>query len=134
MESTQKLVTVIYEGEAIEVTREVADFLDNSRKEKEKADRSDRRHLTSKNLEENFFEDDIADECVNIEADFIRREDYRQLYAAIDALPDLQRKRIKAHYFEGLTYRQIGERERIDHRAIVRSVESALGKLKNFFE
>ncbi|GHU95702.1 hypothetical protein FACS1894208_08980 [Clostridia bacterium] len=132
MNTNQELVTVIYEGEETEVTREVADFLNESRKQQEKQDRSDRRHLTSKSLEENFFEDDVADERADIEGNYIQREDYRQLHAAIDTLPEVQRRRLTAYYFEGLPYRKIAELEGVSDASIRESIVSAMKTLKTF--
>jgi len=49
-------------------------------------------------------------------------------------LPETQRRRLKAYFYEELTYQEIANREGVHHSAIVRSVEGALKKLKKYFE
>lgn len=48
-------------------------------------------------------------------------------------LPETQRRRLVMYYFDGLTYEEIAERERCTHPAVIKSVKSAISKLKKYF-
>ena len=56
-----------------------------------------------------------------------------QLRRAIATLPETQRRRLVMYYFDGLTYEEIAERERCTHPAVIKSVKSAISKLKKYF-
>ena len=53
-----------------------------------------------------------------------------RLFKAMEHLKEKPRKRLFAYYFEGLTYRQIAEREGVSDMAIRGSVDGAIKKLK----
>lgn len=58
-----------------------------------------------------LVEDVVADDTAAAELEKIeRRDEYAALYEAIDDLPPDLKNVIQAYYFEGLTYRQVGER------------------------
>lgn len=63
----------------------------------------------------------------------MRNLQYEQLHNAILELPETQRRRLILYYFQGLTYEQIAEMEGCTHPAIIKSVSSALEKIKKFF-
>lgn len=56
-----------------------------------------------------------------------------QLRRAIATLPETQRRRLVMYYIDGLTYEEIAERERCTHPAVIKSVKSAISKLKKYF-
>lgn len=49
-------------------------------------------------------------------------------------LTDVQKRRLLLHIVNGLTYREIGEREGVHYTSIGESISSALSKLKKFFD
>lgn len=61
----------------------------------------------------------------------IRNLMIQELYVAISALPEIQRRRLMLYYFNGLTYEQIAEIENCSYQAIMKSVTAAKKKLKN---
>ena len=60
----------------------------------------------------------------------IRNEKLRQ---EIAKLPETQRRRLVMYYFDGLTYEEIAEREKCTYPAVIKSVKSAISKLKKYF-
>ena len=54
------------------------------------------------------------------------------LMAAIDKLPDKQRRRVILYFFHGLTYEEIARIEKCKYQAIQYSIRSAIKKLKNY--
>jgi len=53
---------------------------------------------------------------------------------AMSQLTDVQKRRVQMRYFEGLTYAQIAKLEHTSDPAILKSVISALEKMKKFLE
>lgn len=56
------------------------------------------------------------------------------LNQAMEQLTEVQQRRIKLRYFEGLTYAQIAKLERTTDPAILKSVMAALKKMKKFLD
>lgn len=55
-----------------------------------------------------------------------------KLHRAIAQLPETQRRRLVLYYFGEFTYEQIADMEGCKHPAVMKSISSALKKLKNF--
>jgi RNA polymerase sigma-70 factor (ECF subfamily) len=60
------------------------------------------------------------------------RNEYLRL--AIQQLPEIQRRRFVLYHEFGLTYEQIAEMEGCTHVAVIRSVDKAQNKIKNYFK
>lgn len=56
-----------------------------------------------------------------------------QLLCAMNNLNELQRKRLCEYYFDGLTFRQIAEKEGVSDMAVRYSITGAIKKLKKYF-
>ena len=61
-----------------------------------------------------------------------QRMETDRLHQAIAQLPEKQRRRLVLYYFGEFTYEQIADMERCTHPAVMKSISSALKKLKNF--
>ena len=57
-----------------------------------------------------------------------------QLHRAIEKLPEKQRKRLVLHYFEGLTFAEIAEKEKCSVRAVEYSVHGAIQNLRKILK
>ena len=57
-----------------------------------------------------------------------------QLHGAIRELPQKQKRRLVLHYFDGMTFQEIADRERCSVRAVEYSVHNAIQSLKKFFK
>lgn len=56
------------------------------------------------------------------------------LYAALNRLTEVQKRRLTKYYFEGLTLEKIAEEESVHHTAVLKSIRSSLKKLKIILE
>ena len=59
-----------------------------------------------------------------------RRLELENLRRAMKNLSDTQKERLQMYFFEGLSYRQMGERLGISHIAVRDSVELAIKKIR----
>jgi RNA polymerase sigma-70 factor (ECF subfamily) len=55
------------------------------------------------------------------------------LHKAIRRLSQIQQRRLYLYYWEGLTYEQIATLENCSHPAVIKSINSAIKKLKKIF-
>lgn len=53
-----------------------------------------------------------------------------KVHNAIEQLPEIQKRRIKMYFFDGMTYEEIADKENCKHPAVVKSVKASLEKLK----
>lgn len=53
---------------------------------------------------------------------------------ASGVLTEVQKRRFRLHVFRGLSTRQIGRLEGTSHQAVAKSLNLAIGKLKNFLQ
>lgn len=67
-----------------------------------------------------------------IEETVFQRIEVDKLHQAIAKLPEKQRRRLVLYYFGEFTYEQIADMEGCKHPAVMKSISSALKKLKNF--
>ncbi len=58
----------------------------------------------------------------------------RELHSAISLLPEVQKRRLVLRYFAGMTYKQIAEIEGCSISPVIRSVETAIKKLKKLLK
>ena len=68
----------------------------------------------------------------SVEETVFQRVEVETLRQAIAKLPEKQRRRLVLYYFGGLTYERIAEMEGCTYPAVMKSITSALEKLKNF--
>ena len=66
----------------------------------------------------------------SVEDYVIRQLEIKQLQKAMQQLTKNQKERLQLYFFEGLTYRQIGERLGVDEKAVRNSISAALKKIK----
>ncbi len=68
----------------------------------------------------------------SMEETISQRIEVDKLHQAIARLPEKQRRRLVLYYFGEFTYEQIADMEGCSHPAVIKSISSALKKLKNF--
>ena len=130
------LITVVYKlanGKRIrlEVTSEVGDFLEQSDRQIRSQRRQDRRYLIYTGCIDEFDDHPMTAAQEDVADLLIRMDSYRRLYAAIDELSEVQKRRLLLHFEDNLTYREIAKMERVHHGTIGRSVERAIKQLRN---
>ena len=127
------LVEIIYKGQKIMVTKEVADYLEDCRLDAKRQSEKKRLNHAAVQCEEDFVEELMAVRPVGFVDELIRRLERERLLGLIDKLPEIQRRRLLAYFYEGFTYQEIGKLEGVHHTAVMRSVELALKNLKKYF-
>jgi len=130
----QELVEILYNGETVLVSQEVADYLEDCRRDIHRQFMKRQRNLAAVRCEDDFVEELMATPPESFEDELMARLDQERLPGFIAQLPEIQRRRLRAYFYEGLTYQEIAAREGVDHRAVMRSVSSAIKKLKKYFE
>ena len=92
------------------------------------------RHYEHSELSEASLHKRVSEQGESIEDTILRQLENETLCLAIDALPEIQRRRLTLYYFGELTYEQIAEMEGCTKRAVKFSVDIAIEKLKKFFD
>lgn len=114
----------------VEVSTAVKRLLEQSDRQIRSQRRQDRRYLSDES-----YIDGLTDTTnVYPHEDFAnlitKMDNINRLYEAIEVLSEVQKRRLFLYYFGGLSYRQIGGKEGVNHKSVARSVEQALKKLK----
>jgi DNA-directed RNA polymerase specialized sigma24 family protein len=127
----EPLITIIYklaDGKRIriEVTSEVEDALEQSERQIRSQRRQDRRYLIYTGFIDEFDDQTMAAPHEDTADLLIRVDSYHQLYAALNKLSAIQRRRLEMCYLDGLTYRCIAEVENVSHNAVIKSVKQAI--------
>ena len=113
------------------VSEEVYEALANIfRKEAHAEEMRDLRHVTKDGYVEGDTEDLLMEVEESVEDYVIRQLEIKQLQKAMQQLTKNQKERLQLYFFEGLTYRQIGERLGVDEKAVRNSISAALKKIK----
>ena len=129
------LVTITYKLASgskinVEVSTSVKEELEQSDRKIRSQRRQDRRYLDKED-----FIDGLTDAAMRYPqetdaADLVMKmESYRQLYEAVNELPEAQRRRLLLHFVDNLTHRRIAELEGVSQAAISRSIERAKKQL-----
>mgnify|MGYP001123110952 CR=1 FL=1 len=91
-----------------------------------------RRHQSlDKSMEHGF---DVADTKANVFEQVERRLLSEQIHIALHKLTDKQRTVVSLYFFDGLNFREIGERLHIGTSAVFDHYSAAIKKLKKFLE
>lgn len=61
------------------------------------------------------------------------KERFCRLWNALNSLPEIQGRRVDAHFILGMTYREIAQAEGVDKSAVRRSVLSGIAQMKKYF-
>lgn len=118
----------------LEVTREVFHIFDESElKDKSYLNEWDR-HIEHSDVWESSINERAVEAAASVEDIVLTKIEHEKLHIAIEHLPEVQRRRVKLYYFEGLTYEEIAEAENCKHPAVMKSVKAALEKIKKYLE
>ena len=113
------------------VSEEVYEALVNTfRKEAHAEEMRDLRHVTKDGYVEGDTEDLLIETEESVEDYVIRQLEIKQLQKAMLQLKENQKERLQLYFFEGLTYRQIGEKLGISDKSVRESIDVALKKIK----
>ncbi len=126
----------IYDGTNytdVEVTEEfAAQYAEMEHREYLVNRKETRRHQSlDKSMEHGF---DVADPNVNVLEQVERRLLSEQIHTALHKLTYKQRTVVSLYFFDGLNFREIGERLHIGTSAVFDHFQAAIKKLKKFLE
>lgn len=93
----------------------------------------DLRHRTAEGYIEGETENLLMDTEESLEEKVIRQMDLKILQTAMQSLTEIQKERLHLYFFEGLSTREIAERQGTNQNAVWKSIQAAIKKLKNFF-
>lgn len=125
---------------SVEVSEEIAKQYRESLREEWRGDAYEKYY--SKSLEGIIeagrdFEDeqnDVEESIVKAETERIKNLRLENLHKALDSLLPEQRELLMEVYFNGITQREIAEREGVDESAVSKRMERIYKRLKKFFE
>lgn len=117
------------------VSEEVYEALVNTfRKEAHAEEMRDLRHVTKDGYVEGDTEDLLLFSEESLEDYVIRRIELENMRRAMKNLSATQKERLQMYFFEGLSYRQMGEKLGISHIAARDSIELAIKKIRKNME
>ena len=90
------------------------------------------RHIEHSELTEATLHARAIADIESVEITVYKSMRNEQLRRAIAALPEVQRRRLVMYYFDSLTYEEIAEKEGCTHPAVIKSIKSAISKLKKY--
>ena len=133
------LVTIKYKTAngseiCVEVSAPVKELLEQSDRQIRTQRRQDRRHLdfavhTDEDLASPLLPsyEDTADLLEILERN-------TRLHEAIGKLTEVQQRRVRLYFFEGLTYSQIARLEGVYYRSVIDSVKQAIKRLGKLYQ
>ena len=115
----------------VEVNDEIGEFIIDSRRSEDSADRKERRHCYSMDAAlyegEDYGTEDFTDRLFDDTA-----EENARVRRAFSHLTDVQKRRLLM-YSRGISIREIARREGKDYSAVKESIHAAQKKFKKFF-
>lgn len=124
----------IGETEYTYVTKEVYEALTETfRKEAHAQEMRDLRHVTREGYTEGETEDLAFDSGESLEDMVIRQMELETLQKAMQSLTDVQKERLHLYFFEGLTIREIAEKQGVNRNAVWKSIQGIIAQMKQFF-
>jgi len=133
----KSLVTIEYKTAggskiSVEVSTSVKEVLEETDRKIRSQRRQDRRRIDFTPLTDEFLEISLLAATEDTADLVMKRESYRRLYAAINELPEMQRRRLLLHFTDDMTYRKIADIEGVNQSAIGRSIKRALNQLHKY--
>lgn len=126
-----------YEGcsDEIEVPDEIVEVYQQLHRKEKSLERKRQRHhalytVSSKALS-NCFACSASDDLETLLMNEVTR---KEILLAIDTLPLVQQRRLKAVFFDGLSCAEVARREKVSRAAVTKTMKKALRKIhtKNF--
>ncbi len=125
--------------EYLYVSREVYEILaDIFRKEAHAQEMKDIRHIIRKGYAEDDMLEYIDGEQESVEDVVIRKIELERLETAMveatETLTPIQRIRLKLYFYDGLSVREIAQKQNVNINAVWKSLQLIIDRIKSFFE
>lgn len=122
------------EAEYTYVSKEVYEALANKFRKQAHAEKMrNLRHMASEGYIEGETEDFMMVKGETLEDLIIRQAELETLQKAMQSLTKVQRERLHLYFFEGLSSREIAQKQHINQNAVWKSIQSSVKKMKRFF-
>lgn len=118
----------------VEITEKVYSAFDKFELEDISQIHKERKHIERNEVYEETLYHRAIDTSVSVEEQVENKLINDELRKAINKLSDVQKRRIKMYYFEGLTQQQIADREHTSIRAIQYTLNDSIKKLKEILK
>ncbi|MFI3327280.1 MAG: sigma-70 family RNA polymerase sigma factor [Clostridia bacterium] len=96
--------------------------------------RSDERHNEYSDVSEETINKRSLNKPLSLEEQVEKTIEIEKLHEAMDVLSEVQKRRIKMYYFQGLTFDEIASIEGCKYQQIQKSIYRAEKKIKKFFK
>jgi len=124
---------ITYNGIEIEVEQAVADYLETERRREQAEEKSDKRHLSDKDIERNDLDDFVANRPFDFVDEIANNSEAEYVRQALEALTDTQKRRVYMYFFDNLNCAKIAKNEGVSEKNIRKSIYQSLEKIKYFF-
>ncbi len=129
--------TIEYDGDCIEVdvSDEVAEFLEQDRKRQQAQDRSDRRHLTKEPFEPETISGKLSPNSYDeTYAQVVHKMELEKLQSKLEMLTEEQRTLIYLYYYEDWSMEKIGQHFGISKMAVSKRHSKVIKQLRELME
>lgn len=82
------------------------------------------RHIELSEIWESSLHERLIQKTESVEDVVFRNMQIEKLHKAINELPEIQCRRLKYYYFDGLTYEQIAKVEKCKHPVVIKSIKA----------
>jgi len=129
-------VLVDKEGLALDKAMELCEVLQAFDLQEKNLERKEsRRHISLSSFDDSINAPTAQNAPLSVEEQLLAKESCDELFDVIErCLTPIQKQRLLERIVENKTYRQIGREEGRNHKAIIKSVETALEKIKKFLQ
>ncbi len=104
------------------------EFRRNEKKHQKRATHNNSMYDFSEDTEEHHTEISTPD----TESMYLQEETYKEIRDAVMSLDEGQKRRVILYFFDGLTYKQIAEKEDVTIQAVAKSIGKAIENLKKY--
>ena len=118
----------------IEITEEIYRAFDKFELEDISQIHKFRRHIEHNVIFEDKLIERMFEKPITIEDEVEDKILMEELKQAIDQLSEIQKRRVKLYYFEGLSVEQIAKIEGASHQAVSKSIFRAVEKIKQIIK
>ena len=117
-----------------EMTDELIDCFDDFRREKQRQDKWDKRHMDSMD----FLSAERKGLVISDQKDaldiVLHEELIEKLQDAFEVITQTQKKRIFMYFYDEMTFSEIAKREGVDYKAVWKSVDTGITNIKKYFD
>ena len=124
---------ILYGGQRIKVSQEVADFLESDRRRQAAQDRSDRRHLSKSSFETMSLLHNVSEQY-SLDDVVIDRLMCLRLREIINELKSDEKELLRLYFYDEQTMEEIGKHFGISKAAVSKRIKKLVRKMRGLLE